>query len=221
MADPRSTAALTAAPESCVRSAGSHVRILALTALGLFAVLAVPSPLAAHEGGTAAGFISGILHPISGLDHVLAMIAVGIWGAQLGPPAIWLLPITFPLVMAFGGMLGLMGVILPGVEVGIGLSALALGVMVALERRPPLAAAAALVAFFAIFHGYAHGAELPEGESGLLYSIGFVLSTGTLHGCGIAIGVIHKWNWGRRALRVAGAGIALAGVWFTWTALVG
>ena len=196
-------------------------RHLALMVLGAVALLAIPSPLAAHEGGSAAGFVSGVLHPISGLDHVLAMIAVGIWGAQLGSPAIWLLPITFPLVMAFGGMMGLMGVPLPGVEVGIGLSALALGLMVAMERRPPLWGAAALVGFFAIFHGYAHGAELPEGESGLLYSIGFVLSTGTLHACGIALGVIHKWPWGKRVLRLAGAVIALAGVWFTWAAFRG
>ena len=157
-------------------------------------LLAVPSPLAAHEGGTAAGLLSGLLHPISGADHVLAMIAVGIWGAQLGQPAIWVLPVTFPMVMALGGMLGLLGIPLPGVEVGIGLSALLLGIMVAREARPPLKAAAVLVAFFAVFHGYAHGAELPEGQSGILYSIGFVASTGTLHACGIAIGVIHRWD---------------------------
>jgi len=188
-------------------------------ALAVLAVLAIPSPLAAHEGGSAAGLLSGLLHPVSGLDHVLAMIAVGIWGAQLGQPAIWVLPVTFPMVMAVGGMLGLMGVFLPGVELGIGLSALLLGIMIALDREPPLVAAAALVGFFAIFHGYAHGAELPAGESGILYSIGFVASTGTLHVCGITLGLIHKWDWGQIALRLAGGTIALAGAWFTWAAL--
>ena len=193
-------------------------RAIALVA-GLMALAA--SPLAAHEGGTAAGLLSGLYHPISGMDHVLAMVAVGIWGAQLGPPAIWVLPVTFPAVMAFGGMLGLLGVPIPGVEVAIGLSALLLGIMVALERRPSLVVAGALVAFFAIFHGHAHGAELPEGQSGLAYSIGFVASTGTLHGLGITLGLAHRWERGRLALRAAGTGIALAGAWFVWSAVSG
>ncbi len=190
----------------------------------LFAVLLVatlPLPLAAHEGGSAAGLLSGLNHPISGVDHVLAMVAVGIWGAQMGPPAIWVLPVTFPVVMAFGGMLGLLGVRIPGVEVGIGLSALLLGLMVAFERRPNLRGAAVLVGIFAIFHGHAHGAELPEGQSGVLYSIGFVVSTGTLHALGVGLGLIHKWEWGRSALRFTGVAIALAGGWFTWRALSG
>ena len=187
--------------------------------LGL--VLASPAWLSAHESGSAAGLLSGLIHPISGYDHVLAMVAVGIWGAQLGQPAIWTLPVTFPMVMAFGGMLGLLGLPLPGVEVGIGLSALLLGLVVAREYHPGLAVAGTLVAFFAVFHGHAHGAELPEGQSGLLYSIGFVVATGTLHATGIGLGLMHKWTSGRLALRVAGAGIALAGVWFIWSGLIG
>ncbi len=194
----------------------------AVTLIGVtVALLVIPSPLAAHEGGAAAGLLSGLLHPVSGLDHVLAMVAVGIWGAQMGPPAIWVLPVTFPMVMALGGMLALVGVPLPGVEIGIGLSALALGLMVALEKRPELRAAAVLVGLFAIFHGYAHGAELPEGQSGILYSIGFVVSTGTLHATGIGLGLIHRWERGKRALRIAGAGIAVGGAWFTWLAVSG
>ncbi len=184
-------------------------------------LLAIPSPLAAHEGGTAAGLLSGLLHPISGLDHVLAMLAVGIWGAQLGPPAIWALPVTFPMVMALGGMLALIGAPVPGVEIGIGLSALLLGLMVALESHPPVRVAAALVGFFAIFHGFAHGAELPEGQSGILYSIGFVVCTGTLHACGIGIGLVHRWDMGKQALRIAGTAIAASGAWFTWLAVFG
>ena len=166
--------------------------------------------------GEAAGFLSGLKHPISGLDHVVAMIAVGLWGAQLGAPAIWVLPVAFPMVMAFGGMLGLLGVPLPGMEIGIAASAILLGAAVMMELRPPIALAAALVGFFAIFHGYAHGSELPAGESGLLYSIGFVIATGCLHAAGISIGLVHRWNWGQRALRVVGAAIALAGMFFMW-----
>lgn len=168
--------------------------------------------------GQAVGFLTGFLHPISGLDHVVAMIAVGLWGAQLGAPAIWLLPVAFPIVMAFGGMLGLMGVPLPGTEIGIAASAIMLGALVMLEIRPPLAAAAVVVSFFAIFHGHAHGSELPAGQSALLFSIGFVIATGCLHGVGISIGLIHKWLWGQRALRVAGGGVAAAGLFFMWKA---
>jgi urease accessory protein len=129
-----------------------------------------------------------------------------------------MLPVTFPMVMALGGFLALVGVPLPGVEIGIALSALLLGLMVAVEAKPALVIAAALVGFFAIFHGHAHGTELPPGESGLMYSIGFVIATGTLHGLGIAIGVVHKWTAGRIALRVAGVVVAIAGVGFLWGA---
>ncbi len=176
------------------------------------------SALAHPAKGQAVGFLTGFLHPISGLDHVVAMIAVGLWGAQLGAPAIWLLPVAFPIVMAFGGMLGLMGVPLPGTEIGIAASAIMLGALVMLEIRPPLAAAAVVVSFFAIFHGHAHGIELPPGQDALLFSIGFVIATGCLHAVGISIGLIHKWPWGQRALRVAGGGVAAAGLFFMWRA---
>ena len=126
---------------------------------------------------------------------------------------------TFPMVMAFGGMLGLIGVPLPGIEAGVAFSGIALGTAVLTEWRPPLWAAAALVGFFAVFHGHAHGSELPAGASGLLYSIGFVVATGTLHVVGIGIGVIHRWALGRVALRAAGAVVALAGCLFLWRAL--
>jgi urease accessory protein len=176
------------------------------------------SALAHVQSGLAAGFLTGFLHPISGLDHVLAMVAVGLWGAQLGAPAIWLLPVTFPIVMAFGGLLGLLGVPLPGVEFGIAASAILLGAAVMTERRAPLYIAAALVGLFAIFHGHAHGTELPPGQSGLLYSLGFVVATGCLHAIGIAIGAVHRWPAGRVALRVAGGGIGIAGIFFLWRA---
>ena len=177
-------------------------------------------PVFGHEQqGQAAGFITGLLHPVSGLDHVLAMVAVGLWGAQLGAPAIWLLPVTFPLMMACGGFLGLVGVPLPAVEIGIATSAILLGAAVATQARPPLALAALLVAFFAVFHGHAHGTELPAGQSGLLYSVGFVAATGLLHAVGIAIGLIHRWTVGRVVLQGAGVAVSLAGVFFLWRAV--
>jgi urease accessory protein len=156
---------------------------------------------------------------MTGPDHIIAMVAVGLWGAQLGSPAIWMLPVTFPLVMAFGGFLGLIGVPLPGVEIGIALSGVLLGAAVMIESRPPLYVAAALVAIFAICHGHAHGAELPPGTSGLTYSIGFVVATGLLHACGIGIGAIHQWSYGRLALRALGGLIGAGGVFFLAQAL--
>ena len=179
-----------------------------------------PVAVYAHvETGSATGFASGLSHPVSGLDHVLAMIAVGLWGAQLGTPAVWVLPVAFPMVMALGGTLGLMGLPLPGVELGIALSALVLGVMVGWEQRPPLAVAAIIVGFFAVFHGHAHGTELPEGASGIWYSVGFVMATGMLHATGIAIGVVHRWPAGKLALRFAGVAVAVGGVFFLWKAM--
>jgi urease accessory protein len=188
-------------------------------ALLTLAAFLSPALAWAHvESGRAEGLLAGLRHPVSGLDHVLAMVAVGLWGAQLGAPAVWLLPVTFPLVMAFGGMLGLAGVPLPGVEIGIALSGVLLGLTVLAEWRPPLGAAAILVGFFAVFHGHAHGTELPAGASGLAYSMGFVAATGTLHALGIAIGAIHRWRQGRLALRAAGALVATGGLVFLWRA---
>jgi urease accessory protein len=189
--------------------------------IGLLGLLLLwPTGALAHIlGDQAGGFISGFAHPISGLDHILAMVSVGLRGAQLGPPAIWLLPVTFPMVMAFGGMLGLLGVPLPGTEIGIALSAIGLGAMVASEARPPLWVAAVLVGFFAIFHGHAHGTELPPDESGVLYSMGFVVATGLLHLAGIGIGLINRWKAGEVTLRLGGAGVAIAGCVFLWSAL--
>jgi urease accessory protein len=157
---------------------------------------------------------SGLTHPIFRLDHVVAMVAVGLWGAFLGQPAIWLLPVVFPVVMAFGGLAGVLGAPLPGVETGIALSALALGAMVALALRPPLWAAAVLVGAFAIFHGHAHGTELPEAAEPLAYGVGFVLATGLLHLSGIALGLLARWPAGRRAVRLGGGAIACAGLYF-------
>lgn len=174
----------------------------------------------AHEGvGMTGGLISGFLHPILGWDHVAAMVAVGLWGAFLGKPAIWVLPIVFPLVMAFGGALGVLGVPVPAVETGIALSALVLGVMVAFAARPPLWVAAVIVGVFAVFHGHAHGTELPAAANAITYSIGFVVGTGLLHLCGIGFGLLVYRPLGEVSVRVAGGAIALAGVGFLTGAL--
>lgn len=171
------------------------------------------------ESMAAGGFLTGFFHPLSGPDHLLAMLAVGLWGAQLGVPAVWLLPVTFPMIMAFGGTLGLMGLKLPGVEIGVAGSAVALGLCVLLEARPPLWLAAVLVGIFGVFHGNAHGTELPPGASGLMYSIGFVIATGSIHMAGVAIGLIHRWQAGRIALRLAGGLVGAAGCLFLWNAI--
>ena len=169
------------------------------------------------EGGQAAGFLTGLQHPWSGLDHILAMIAVGLWGAQLGSPAIWLLPIAFPMMMAMGAMMGLLGIPVPGVEIGIALSAIVLGTMILAEIRPKLAVAIAMVGIFAIFHGHAHGTELPAAANPLAYSMGFVVSTGLLHLGGIALGLPARWPAGRTLVRAGGALIAAVGAAFLAT----
>ena len=178
------------------------------------------APAFAHVGdGLTGGFVGGFEHPLFGPDHVVAMVAVGLWGAFLGAPAIWLLPVVFPLVMAFGGALGILGVPVPGIETGIAVSAIVLGLMVALAARPPLWIAAVLVGAFAIFHGHAHGAELPPGADAVAYSLGFVVATGMLHLCGIAFGLLTHWPAGRIAVRAAGGAIAAAGVVFFYLLL--
>ena len=177
--------------------------------------LLLGTSLWAHEdAGMAGGFISGLTHPLFGFDHVVAMIAVGLWGAFLGSPALWILPVVFPVVMAFGGALGVLGVQIPLVETGIAASAVVLGLMVALALRPKIAIAAVIVGAFAIFHGHAHGTELPEAASPLAYSIGFVISTGLLHLAGIGFGHFTRWPQGILAVRAGGGAIALVGVGF-------
>jgi urease accessory protein len=178
-------------------------------------LLSAAGAVAAHEGeGLAGGFATGFMHPLLGPDHLVAMVAVGLWGAFLGAPAQWLLPVVFPLVMAAGGVLGVLGVPLPAVEVGIALSAIALGAAVAFAFKPPLWVAALLVAVFAVFHGHAHGTELPQAAGPVAYSLGFVVATGLLHLCGIAFGLLTSRPAGRLAVRSLGGAIALLGVFF-------
>jgi urease accessory protein len=183
-------------------------------ALACTLLLWANSALAHSEVGVAGGLASGFLHPIYGFDHLLAMVAVGLWGAQLGKPAIWILPITFPIVMAVGGLIGMAGVGIPFVELGISLSALALGAAVAFCWRPPIVIAALLVGIFAIYHGHAHGTELPEAVNPLAYGVGFIISTGLMHLVGICLGAVCRWPKGRKVLQGFGGIIATIGMIF-------
>ncbi|MCA0871695.1 HupE/UreJ family protein [Seohaeicola saemankumensis] len=182
-------------------------------AVALLAVAA--DPALAHTGeGYGGGFVAGFSHPILGWDHVAAMVAVGLWGAFLGAPAIWILPVVFPLVMALGAVAGILGIPIPGIETGIALSAVVLGLMIVFAVKPPIWVAAVIVGAFAIFHGYAHGTELPATVNAFAYAVGFVISTGLLHLLGIAFGLLVKWPAGRVAVRGVGGLISLAGVAF-------
>ena len=185
----------------------------------LLAAVPLSSALAHTGAGVAGGLTSGFMHPMLGPDHIIAMVAVGLWGAQLGAPAIFVLPITFPLVMAFGGLLGVMGVPLPFTEEGVAISGIALGLFVFLNIRLPLALAACIVGVFAIFHGYAHGRELPEAADPVAYAVGFVVATGLLHLVGILIGELIKWPAGAKLVRGCGAAIGCAGVYFLLAAV--
>lgn len=195
-------------------AAGARQCLLAAGAAAL-GLLLLPTPVGAHEAFDAAGgFVSGFGHPLRGLDHLIAMVAVGLWGALLGAPALWLLPVAFPLMMAVGGVLGIAGVALPAVETGIAVSGVVLGAAVAAAWRPPLVVAAVIVAVFALLHGHAHGTELPSSASPLAYSLGFVLATGLLHVAGIGIGAAARGPSGRIAVRLLGAVIAVTGAVF-------
>ena len=178
-----------------------------------FCVAALPVVAQAHAGHHhAGGFASGLAHPISGLDHILAMVAVGIWAAQLGKRALWVLPLTFPLVMLVGGLLGFAGLALPGV--------LILGVLVVARKQAPLGVAAVLVAAFALLHGHAHGTELAAGQSALTYALGFVASTALLHAVGLGLGLLPRALKQVPLERFAGAAVLMGGVYCLWSTLV-
>lgn len=181
--------------------------------LTFFAALLLTNVAQAHIiGAQGAGFSAGFAHPFTGLDHILAMVGVGLWAAQLGGRARWVVPLAFMGAMVVGAGLALAGIKLPMVATGIATSVLVLGLLIAFSTRLPVAVSAILVGAFAVFHGHAHGTELPQAASEALYGIGFLLATGTLHVAGLGIGALMshriKPTW-RRAL---GGGIATAGL---------
>ena len=181
---------------------------------GLLLSLFSTAVFAHATDGVAGGFVSGILHPLFGLDHLVAMVAVGLWGAFLGDRAVWLLPVVFPSVMAIGAVAGILGFELGFVEVFIALSGVVLGAFIVLGYRAPLWLALGFVSLFAIFHGYAHGLEMPAEASAAAYGAGFVLATGALHAAGIAIGFLTRFDRGLLAIRATGAAISVIGLTF-------
>lgn len=173
------------------------------------------APASAHTGtGLRGGLVAGALHPVTGFDHLLAMVAVGLWGAFLGRQLVVALPIAFPLLMVVGAALGMRAVPLPPVELGIACSVLVLGTCIACAWRAPAWLALAIVAMFALFHGYAHGRELPSAADPVGYSVGFVFATGLLHVAGIAFAAVADRARRVPATRIAGAAIAVAGIGF-------
>jgi urease accessory protein len=191
-----------------------------LPLLGLCLAL-FPETAAAHIiRGAQGGFGSGFAHPLTGPDHFLAMFAVGLWGAQMGGRQVWTLPVTFPLIMVIGGIAGMAGLPLPAVEIGIALSIMALGLAIALAWRPAEWVALVLIAYFALCHGYAHGAELPLSTDPADYAIGFVLATGMIHLFGIGVGLALNKPVGGRLSRGLGALIGIGGIYFLVPALI-
>lgn len=180
-------------------------------------ILLMPTALLAHEGASLpyGSFVGGLSHPVLGLDHFLAMVSVGILSAQIGGRAIWTVPATFVAVMAFGGLLGYVDVGLTAIEAGIAVSVLALGIAIAADRKLPMSLAMTAVGFFAIFHGYAHGAEMPTVANSVTYAAGFLTGTAALHLFGVLLGDIARRNVnGNMVLRLSGGAIAASGAFF-------
>jgi len=187
---------------------GDRMNLLLISLL-----IVMPEIALAHAPeGAGGGFVTGFLHPIMGVDHLVAMVAVGLWGAFLGERALWILPIVFPSIMAFGAAFGIVGLEIPLVEFVIALSGVVLGALIALRVRAPLAIAMVLVGIFAIFHGYAHGVEMPEQISAITYSAGFVIGTGLLHLAGVAIGFATRLPRGELLVRGCGGVISAIGL---------
>lgn len=183
------------------------------TGAAALAAALLPTAALAHTGaGEASGFAHGFWHPIGGLDHVLAMVAVGAFAARLGGRALWIVPTAFVAMMAVGGFAGMEGIALPFVETGIAMSVVVLGLAVALGWKLPAAAASALAGLFAVFHGHAHGAEMPVDASGLGYAAGFMLATALLHGAGLGLAAGRIGARSKLALQAGGGAMALAGV---------
>jgi urease accessory protein len=188
---------------------------------GVLGLCLLPAPAAAHIiQGAQGGFGSGFAHPLTGPDHFLAMFAVGLWGAQMGGRPVWTLPVTFPMIMVVGGVIGMLGIPLPGIEIGIALSILALGLAIALAWHPAEWVALVLIGFFALCHGHAHGVELPLSADPADYAIGFVLATGMIHLFGIGVGLALNKPMHGRLSRGLGALIGIGGIYFLVPALL-
>lgn len=187
--------------------------------LFLLPFLLLPSLAQAHPGhGTATAFAGGFAHPLSGLDHLCAMIAVGLWAAQRGGRALWALPLAFVSVMSLGAVLGMGGITVPFAEQGIAASVLILGILIAAAMRLPMIASVSIVGLFAAFHGYAHGAEMPASVSGFNYGVGFIATTMLLHLTGIGLGLAAKKMATEKTLRYTGGALAACGLYLVFAA---
>lgn len=185
--------------------------------LAVLLAMLLPALAYAHVGaGEASGWMHGLYHPFSGLDHVCAMIAVGLWAAQMGGRALWQVPLAFVSVMMLGGLLGMAAIPVSFIEAGILMSLLVLGALIAAAVKLPLSASIAMAGVFALFHGYAHGAEMPQGVAGLDYAASFMLATALLHACGMSMALLLRRLERAMLLRAAGAAIAACGgyLWF-------
>ena len=181
--------------------------------LGLLIIILSPGIANAHILEGDGGFLSGLTHPVLGFDHFLAMLSVGILSAQMGGRSIWTVPTTFVSVMAIGAFIGVKGIEIPGVEYGIALSVLILGFSLAMEKKLLPLWAMLGVGFFAIFHGHAHGTEMPKIVTPMVYALGFLLGTAGIHVCGVLVGVIsNRTAKGAEIIRFVGAGISGVGV---------
>jgi len=175
----------------------------------------LPAPLFAHTGHDALGFSAGFTHPVFGPDHLLAMLSVGILSAQMGGRAIWTVPLTFVSFMLVGGVFGMLGIPFFSVEIAIAASVLASGIAIAIDRKFPMALTMAGVAFFALFHGHAHGEEMPGSAQPALYALGFVLGTSLIHLLGVFLGwVATRQPRHSPVLRISGVAIAVVGAYF-------
>lgn len=197
---------------------GARERVMRYAVGGLASVAAFPA--SAHTGtGLPGGFVSGFVHPLTGFDHLLAMVSVGLWGAFLGRPLIVALPVIFPTVMVLGAALGMADVPIPATEIGIALSVLVLGLAIAAAWKAPVWVACVIVGVFAIFHGYAHGRELPSAADPIGYAVGFVLATGLLHVSGIGLGLLNHHRGGVAVTRTLGGAVAICGLVFLYLAI--
>ncbi|WP_288410358.1 HupE/UreJ family protein [uncultured Herbaspirillum sp.] len=190
----------------------ARLGVLAITVLATGVALAHPGHPDSTMNGSAS-MAAGFAHPFSGIDHLLAMLAVGLWAAQNKQRALWVLPLAFPLMMVMGALLAFSGVQVPGVETGIAASVAVLGLLIAFAVRMPLWGSTLVVSLFAMFHGYAHGVELPHGSSAALYGTGFIVATALLHAAGLGIGLVAGQKMADRVVRIGGVGIAAVGAY--------
>ena len=212
----------SARPERGPGASGPRFRTATVTPMRyctsrfLFLLVALPLVAWSHTGhGAAGGFVAGLFHPLGGVDHLLAMVAVGLWAAQAGGRALRAVPATFVTVMVAGAMLGMAGLAVPFIEAGILASVLILGLLITAALRLPLSVSVPLVGILALFHGHAHGAAMPLAGGALPYIAGFVVATAVLHLSGVGAGLALREGMARMLVRGAGSAIVIGGLYLS------